>query len=108
VTDEVLTLERALLDPEVRHDPQRLDALLHDDFLEFGASGRRWNKAAVVAALPREPGAPAPALSDLDATLLAAGVVLVTYTARGALRSSLWLRGSDGAWRMRFHQGTRA
>jgi ribonuclease HI len=108
VTDEVLALERALLDPEVRHDPQHLDALLHEDFLEFGASGRRWDKAAVVAALPREPGGAPPALSDVDAAVLAPGVVLITYTARAALRSSLWLRGSDGAWRMRFHQGTRA
>jgi ribonuclease HI len=107
-TDDVLRLERALLDPEVRRDRQRLDALLHDDFLEFGASGRRWDKAAVLETLPRETSAAAPALGDVDATVLAPGVVLVTYTALGALRSSLWLRGSDGAWQMRFHQGTRA
>jgi hypothetical protein len=27
---------------------------------------------------------------------------------RLTLRSSLWQRGADGAWRLRFHQGTPA
>ena len=47
---------------------------------------------------------------------LADGVVLLTYhsvrtlllTKQRALRSSVWVRGADGQWRMRFHQGTPA
>ncbi len=38
------------------------------------------------------------------------GVALVTYRTveptRVALRVSVWMRGADGAWRLRYHQGT--
>jgi hypothetical protein len=50
-------------------------------------------------------------VEDLEATRLAADVVLVTYVAtrgdRRTHRSSLWLRAEAG-WLMRFHQGTPA
>lgn len=39
---EVERLERALLDPSVRADPGRVAALLHPEFVEFGASGTVW------------------------------------------------------------------
>ncbi|MGW0609274.1 DUF4440 domain-containing protein [Streptomyces sp. NPDC002788] len=43
--------ELALLDPDVRRFPERVGALLHPEFHEFGASGRRWSRAAILAAL---------------------------------------------------------
>ena len=45
--------------------------------------------------------------SDVRATEVAGGVVLVTYEAGASLRSSLWVRSDDG-WRVLFHQGTPA
>ena len=36
--DELVRLERSLTEPEVRKSPERVDDLLADDFLEFGAS----------------------------------------------------------------------
>ncbi len=41
LADETRALELALLEPEVRGSRQRLEALLADDFLEFGSSGLR-------------------------------------------------------------------
>ncbi|MFJ8464488.1 DUF4440 domain-containing protein [Streptomyces swartbergensis] len=43
--------EPALLDPDVRRSPERVGALLHPGFHEFGASGRHWSRCAVIAAL---------------------------------------------------------
>ena len=44
---EVLSLELLLHDPEVRNDPQRLQPMLHDEFYEYGASGRTWTRASM-------------------------------------------------------------
>ncbi|KAF1709469.1 DUF4440 domain-containing protein [Pseudoxanthomonas kalamensis DSM 18571] len=110
----VMQLEYALLDPQVRSDLARLDALLTDDFFEVGASGRSFGKEEVLSRLPTEPVATF-APSAMQAHALTADVILVTYAcehvrlghAVRSLRSSLWIRDSSG-WRMRYHQGTLA
>jgi hypothetical protein len=103
--DEVVALELALLDPEVRGSPERVQRLLHPDFREFGLSGA-WNRDAIVAALAADPGTGWTA-TEVEAREVAGGVVLVTYRAAGSLRSSLWVEGPEG-WQLLFHQGTPA
>jgi len=106
----VVALERALLDPAVRAAPGEVLRLLHPEFCEVGASGRVWDREAIVAALAAEPGGGA-SVSRLAARFVSPDVALVTYRARegdgASLRSTLWVRGEDG-WRARFHQGTPA
>lgn len=104
--------ERELLTPRCRADPARVAALLADDFCEFGASGRRWDRASTVAALTADTDVEHdPPIQDTEMTgrLLADGLVLLTYRSqngdRAARRSSLW-RLEDGRWRVFFHQGT--
>lgn len=105
---EVVRREFQLLEPEFRSRPADVLALLHPDFLEFGASGRRWD-AASMAELLMQPAAASRA-SDLVPVRLAGDVVLLTYTAhqpeRVSLRSSVWLRHPERGWVLRFHQGT--
>jgi hypothetical protein len=105
---EVVAKELALLEPATRSDPDAVVALLHEGFREFGASGRTWDRPAIVAGLAAEPGIGA-AADDMRAVRLAPHVIHLTYVARRAdrvtLRSSLWLREADG-WRLVFHQGT--
>lgn len=48
----VMQLERDLLEPDVRSDARRLDALIADDFLEVGAAGRAFGKSEVLIRLP--------------------------------------------------------
>ena len=102
-------LETSLHRRDVRSDPAAVDALLAEDFLEFGRSGGVWRKPETVAALRREQFDRPVAVSDFAARRLAPSVVLLTYraTADGVatLRSSIWRR-TDGRWRMIFHQGT--
>jgi hypothetical protein len=108
-------LEEQLLILSVRKNAGAIAALLADDFLEYGSSGRIYSKAEVLACLQDEPAAKL-SLSDLHAVQLAESVVHVTYRSVRevsgeppipALRSSLWVL-RDGRWQILFHQGTRA
>lgn len=108
----VMQLEIELLQPICRSNAQRLDALLTDDFVEVGATGRSFGKADVLSRLPVESGITFEA-TDMQALRLSPGVVLVTYQARRShlgesahsRRCSVWIQGSNG-WQMRYHQGT--
>jgi hypothetical protein len=110
-------LEEQLLDPAVRKNPAELDALLTDDFREFGSSGRSYTKAAIIALLQEEPANPVTlSLRNFTVQLLAPEIALATYTSTRtnqragetthSLRSSLWIHRDD-RWQMHFHQGTR-
>jgi hypothetical protein len=108
----VIELELRLQKPEVRAEPGAAEALLHPGFSEFGASGRRWARTEMIAALAAEqPGGEEPAITatEMTGTRLADDVIHLTYLSqragRRALRSSIWLRTPDG-WRVYFHQGT--
>jgi hypothetical protein len=101
-----------LLQPHVRTSPAEFEALLHPEFFEFGASGRRWSRREVIAELPPAEAAgaePPVAASDVTGVRLAEDVVLVTYVSergeRRARRSSVW-RKTDTGWCIYFHQGT--
>jgi ribonuclease HI len=103
----VIALERRLLDPDVRADPAAVAALLDDDFREFGASGRVYDRDGIIAELRAGDGAGARAF-DFAAVQLSADVVLLTYrTEAPSLRTSVWMRGADGTWRIRHHHGSR-
>lgn len=107
-----MQLELELLQPTCRSNPQRLDELLSADFVEVGATGRSFGKAAVLSRLPRESGITFEA-TDMQALSLGQGAVLVTYQGRRShlgetahsRRCSIWIMGSNG-WQMRYHQGT--
>ena len=110
---EVVRRELLLLDPEFRVDRRRVRALLHPDFVEFGACGRIWDGVTLVEALaansvPLGHGA----VVDLTPVSLSADTVLLTYRidqqARSSLRCSVWLRSAESEWLLRFHQGTRS
>ncbi len=98
--------------PEVRRSPAVACALVHPEYTEVGASGRWWNRADMLAAMAAEPpDSPAITATLVQASRLAADVILVTYISqagpRRAHRSSVWLRGEAG-WQVRYHQGTLA
>jgi hypothetical protein len=109
-------LEQSLLDPAVRHNRARLLALLAEDFLEFGSSGRVWTRKTIIDLLAKETAFIPPQIEEFQCALLAPELALVTYrTVRtdeksserlASLRSSIWTCAT-GEWKMRFHQGTR-
>ncbi|WP_295842665.1 DUF4440 domain-containing protein [uncultured Xanthomonas sp.] len=110
----LIALELELLEPAVRASAERVAELLDDAFVEFGASGRRFDKSAVLQALAAESGDFRYRAFDIDVQLLEPELAHVRYRSerngcgeppRQALRSSLW-QYRDGRWRMLFHQGT--
>jgi len=116
IADHLRKLEGRLLDPLVRHDPALVAPLLADDFFEFGASGRTFDKAAILKELKNEPDRPASLLTDLSARTLSPDIVLVTYRAHRrnpageiiheSWRSSIWVNRNQ-KWQITFHQGTK-
>jgi ribonuclease HI len=102
---EVIALELALLRPDRRAEREFLEAVLHPEFTEFGASGRHWHRQQLIEALLAEVGADPPEVTELAAHPLAADAILLTYRTPNARRSSVWLRAA-GRWQLRFHQGT--
>ncbi|MEU6975586.1 MULTISPECIES: DUF4440 domain-containing protein [unclassified Streptomyces] len=109
------------MDPAARVSAAEARRLLDPEFVEVGASGRRWTYEEMLAALPELDGGtedgPRYEPSGLRGVLLAPGLVHVTYETlidgRRARRSSLWRKaGGEGAetgrkgWRMYYHQGT--
>jgi len=106
--------EEALLDSATRRQPELVLALLAEDFLEFGASGKSWNRRQIVNLLAVEEFSQR-TMENFECRLIADGVALATYKAvrtdpmtdnrSVSLRSSLWTKESTG-WLLRFHQGT--
>ena len=108
-------LETSLHRRSVRNSPDAVASLLTDDFVEFGRSGRVYDKQRIIEALVHEDAAASdpPTVRDFNVRFLCETVALATYrTIRKrpdsmleTLRCSIWrLDGND--WRMAFHQGT--
>ncbi|MER6104847.1 DUF4440 domain-containing protein [Streptomyces sp. NPDC001832] len=103
--------EMRLLDPDVRASAVLVSELLDPEFLEIGASGRRWDATSILTVTSDgsvTPEAPVE-VSDMTGVVLAPGIVHLTYFAdhggRRVWRSSVW-RLTEVGWRMYFHQGT--
>ena len=113
--DAIRRLEEQLLESTVRISSRAVSNLLADDFVEFGSSGRIFNKQQIIESLQQEDGTCRRTMHDFQIRRLAPGVVLATYRAcrdggNGAvpvlsLRGSIW-KQVDGRWQMVFHQGT--
>ena len=114
------SLEEDLLRPEVRKSRERINELLADEFVEFGSSGRVFDKAGIIAALQqeqrlRQPQSTQYSISDFSVRWLARQTLLVTYRLvvrdegteeeKYTLRSSIW-QSTETRWKMIFHLGT--
>lgn len=101
--------EQELMQSATRSSRKKLEALLAEDFVEFGSTGIAYDRESVISGLLLEEPF-AWSIASFNARMLAEGVALVTYIAtksggESSLRCSIWKQ--DGArWRMTFHQGT--
>lgn len=115
----VIEGELRLLEPHVRASRRLAGELLDPEFTEVGRSGRRWDRETMLAELPvmdgpdtTRPQRRRVRVTDMVGRLLAPDLVHLTYATEAdgarALRSSLWRRNANGAWRLYYHQGTPA
>ena len=81
IMEKVEALERHLLQADVRASESELNKYLADDFVEFGASGRVWNKEGIIASLMDENAQSAYILEadSFSPKQLADDIVLLTY-----------------------------
>ena len=112
----LFNLETKLANSTIRKSPQELEELLDDNFVEFGSSGKIYDKQKIKEELGAEQEIQI-AISDFKIKVLSTQIVLVTYLAEVSekidsteshfisMRSSIW-QLLDGKWRMVFHQGT--
>lgn len=108
-------LEVELHKPAARSDAARLNALLHDDFREFGRSGGAYAKAEILSRLPAEIQHAVFVADRFEVRAIGESVALLTYRSAHrqadgtldsfTLRSSVWEHSTFG-WQMSFHQGT--
>ena len=108
VEAHLIELELRLQVSTTRKDAAALAELLSEDFREFGASGRVWNRASIMAELAAE--TPDKIISEnFECQRLSSELAPLTYVCRHptrrTLRSSLWRLEGD-SWRVLFHQGT--
>lgn len=113
VVQELKELEETLLRPEVRRSRVKMSVLLADDLVEYGRSGRIYDRAAILDMVDK-PFEGQLSLQGFSAKALAPSVALVRYATvlrhadenkSYSLRSSVWSRTEQG-WRLMFHQGT--
>jgi ribonuclease HI len=104
-------LEESLWREETSYDRAYMEAILAPGFVEFGMSGRRYDRDDILAAEVGPIGARLP-LEDFTVILVRPDVAVVTYVSedvadgpRRANRMSLWDR-AGGRWQLLFHQGT--
>ncbi|MEI1375770.1 nuclear transport factor 2 family protein [Nostoc sp. UHCC 0926] len=108
--------EECLLQSDVRKSAKDVMDLLADEFIEFGSSGRVFDKQQIINSLQNEPieSLTQRSITEFKTLVLATGVVLVTYRIVRqisgeqpvhSLRSSIWKLNND-RWKMIFHQGT--
>ncbi|MDT7833576.1 nuclear transport factor 2 family protein [Aquabacterium sp. OR-4] len=112
LTAELRAIEEGLMDPALRHDPDRVAQMLAPEFTEFGASGTVFDRAAIVAALAAEGTPLGRRMRQFRLRALGPDMALTTCRVtrsdgRETLRSSVWQK-RDGRWLMVFHQGTEA
>lgn len=107
---EFYALEMNLIDPATRKSAVTVAKIIHDDYVEVGSSGDRYDRDGIIEVMTSGVGGEI-LIKDFEASTLAPSVVLCTYrsigeTGREARRSSIWVE-SDSGWKVIFHQGTR-
>ena len=104
----VKSLEIELLTREVRENPRRIAELLHDQFEEFGKSGKTYDKRCIVEELPTVEYLEIQ-ISKIETTEHSENVIMLKYqsTMSGlkANRTSIWV-SVNRKWQMIHHQGT--
>jgi hypothetical protein len=113
--DMLFELEQRLAQVGRKVFADAASSLIAEDFVEFGASGKVWSKAEIIAAMSQ--WAPIERMvENFSVRELSASVCLVTYkvvrvttkdrqASPFSLRSSIW-RYTGGRWQIIFHQGT--
>lgn len=113
IEEELKHLETKLLKLEVRKSPRKLSRMIHKDFIEFGSSGKIYDKSSIIKEMSKQKEYQY-FIMNFYVQKLSKKIALVTYHAsvelengqkKYSLRSSIW-KYDDERWQILFHQGT--
>ena len=101
--------ERDLLSAAQRSSRKYLNAILADEFIEIGQSGRLYDKASIIAALLASPQTHA-SMADLSVKRLSQDLILASYKTVNPMRRthpvcrhSLWQKLGE-KWQLLYHE----
>ncbi len=112
--EQLKSLEIELLQSGTRHNQDRINILLADDFFECGKSGDQFGKKECLYSLSNEDTKKTLEYSNMTVHMLSENLWRVRFlctiqnpweSPTTSYRSSLW-RKSESWWQMFFHQGT--
>jgi len=108
---KLLQYETDLLDPIFCSDVNVLNALIADDFTEYGQSGAVYDRSTAIRFLSAAKWRNIE-IRDFSIRCLSSHTAVVHYTAvhkhlteKKSLRTSIWVK-EEGVWKLHFHQGT--
>lgn len=109
IKQELVTLELKLQQEDVRSDKKQLAQLVHDNYLEFGRSGKVWKKADLLVSDQKIPQLHIQS-SEFSVQKVGERSYLVSYlttekeTGKQTNRRSPWVK-EENAWQLLFHEG---
>lgn len=112
VLNQLKNLEKKLLTFQTRDSSDYLSEILSEEFIEFGSSGKTYNKKEIIKSLQNE-NTPRMSLTSFKRIQLCKEYYLVTYKAVKedenekiySNRSSIWKKEKE-KYQIIFHQGT--
>ncbi|MFM2483871.1 nuclear transport factor 2 family protein [Celerinatantimonas yamalensis] len=113
IIEQLVNLEKIILNPAIRQSPERMQELLAPDFVEVGHKGDYWQRAQLINALQFEQNWSAH-IQDIEHREVTHEVHQLIYRAfihpdgqdeYYSRRTSVW-RWNGETWQMVFHQGT--
>ncbi len=115
LSEKLIELEKSLHTDEIRSSYERLNELLHNDFMEITQRGTTYGKKEALEGLSSSSQIEIKS-ANYQVKLLSSDIAQVIYetettkfeegVTRKARRSSLWKLEGD-RWQMIFHQGTK-
>lgn len=108
--EQIFLLESSLLSYETRNSTEKLELIINDKFIEYGSSGKIWNKEEILKSLPKENKTDYK-IADLELIFESENFFSIRYNLFeneeiSSLRTSTW-EYIDGKWQIIFHQGTK-
>lgn len=109
--DSIRLYETCLFSKEFCQKEDNLRGLIHEDYMEYGASGKIYYRQEELNYLLCLKEDRSIEITDFHQEYIKEDVILVHYRSKHldkqkeALRTSVWVKTDEG-WKIKFHQGT--
>lgn len=109
--DSIRFYETCLFSKEFCRKEDNLRRIIHEDYMEYGASGKIYHREDEWQYLLHLDADRPIEIMDFHREYIKEDVILVHYRSKHldkqkeALRTSVWVKTDEG-WKIRFHQGT--